>query len=294
MRVAIAFNRLANAIQPTSVGVTKGRLHASTIKARLTNSFAVAKSMFIGSTSRDTAIRSTSDVDLLVVFKRDEARWGGNWVSSDTLVSRVRNDLNARFRATTVRRDGQAVVIHFGQGSEAVDVVPAIFHEFRGSANSPVYLIPRGDGEWMETAPEAHQRYLIAKNDQSSSKLRRTVKLLKHWRASRTNGIPLNSIHIELLLASENICVGAKSYATCLTDSFELLRRRECRGLRDPVGVAGVLYAVQTQAQYGQLLSAVEYAADHANRAMHAEARRNWSEAFRQWDIVFNGSFPAA
>lgn len=292
MRVAISFAKLANAIQPTNTSIEKGRLHASTIRARLSKSFAVSKTTFIGSTSRDTAIKSTSDVDLLVVFKRDEARRGGNLVSSDTLVNRVRNDLNARFHATTVRRDGQAVVVQFGQGSEPVDVVPAIFQEFRGSALAPVYLIPRGDGEWMETAPEAHQRYLVAKNNQSANKLRRTIKLLKQWRASRTNGIPLSSIHLELLLASENVCIGAKSYSRCIAEALDVLRRRECRGLRDPVGVAGVLYAVQTQAQYEQLRSAVEYAADHADRAVYAESKKNWNEALRQWNIVFNGTFP--
>lgn len=293
MRVAIAFNKLVNAVQPTSISIEKGRLHASTIKARLSSSFTVSKSIFIGSTSRDTAIRSTSDVDLLVVLKRDEARWGGNLVNSNTIVNRVRNDLSARFRATTVRRDGQAIVIQFGQGSEPVDVVPAIFHEFRGSARAPVYLIPRGDGAWMETAPEAHQRYLVQKNNQSSGKLRRTIKLLKHWRASRADSIPLSSIHLELLLASESVCVGAKSYSTCIAEAFDSLRRRECRGLRDPVGVAGVLYAVNTQAQHDRLRSAIEYAADHANRAVHAEVRKDWSEALRQWNIVFNGAFPA-
>jgi len=293
VRVAIAFNKLTKQIQPTSVGHTKGKLHASTIRARLASSFAVSKSMFIGSTSRDTAIRSTSDVDLMVVFKREEARWGGSLVSSDTLVGRVRNDLNARFQTTTVRRDGQAVVVQFGQGSEPVDVVPAIFHEFRGSAKAPVYLIPRGDGGWMETAPEAHQRYLVEKNKQSVGKLQKTIKLLKHWRASRSTNIPISSIHLELLLASENICVGAKSYANCLAEAFMLLQSRECRGLRDPVGVAGVLYAVQTQAQYDQLLSAVDYAADHAERAMYAQSRNDWKEALRQWNIVFNGDFPA-
>lgn len=292
MRVANSFAKLANEIQPTITSIEKGRLHASTIRARLSNSFAVSKSIFIGSTSRDTAIRSTSDVDLMVVFKRDEARWGANLVSSETLVNRVRNDLNARFHATTVRRDGQAVVIQFGNGSEPVDVVPAIFHEFRGSARAPVYLIPRGDGEWMEAAPEAHQRYLNAKNNQSCNKLRRTIKLLKQWRASRANGIPLSSIHLELLLASENVCIGAKSYSKCVADTFDLLRRRECRGLHDPVGVAGVLYAVRTQAQYDQLRSSVEYAADHADRAVYAESCKDWKEALRQWDIVFNGTFP--
>ncbi|MFZ2542073.1 MAG: hypothetical protein WAW75_09935 [Gallionella sp.] len=292
MRVAIVFNKLLNSLQPTIVGVNKGKLHAAAIRSRLSSSFAMNKSLFIGSTPRKTAVRGTSDVDLLAVFKRDEARWGDQLVRSDTLVQRVRDDLNARFKSTTVRRDGQAVVVQFGQGSEPVDVVPAIFHEFRGNTGSPVYLIPKGDGEWMESAPEAHNRYLIAKDISATGKLRKTVQLLKHWRSCRATSIPLASIHLELLLAADNVCVGAKSYSGCLSDAFALLRYRECRGLRDPVGVAGVLYAVQTEAQHEQLLAAVEYAAAHADRAVYAESRKDWNEAFRQWDMVFNGTFP--
>lgn len=290
MRVAIAFNKLSTAIQPTPSGISKGKLHASSIKARLSNSFEVSKTRFIGSTARDTAIKGTSDVDLLAVFKRGEARWGNQLVSSDTFIQKIRDDLNARFRATTVRRDGQAVVVQFGQGSEPVDVVPAIFHEFRGGLGSPVYLIPDGKGNWMESAPEIHNAFLKKSNEGSAGKLRKTAQLMKHWRAAR-QGIRLSSIYLELLLASQKTCVGAKSYAHCLRDAFHLLRQRECRGLHDPLGVAGTLHAVQTQAQADQLVAAVNYAADHAQRAVEAESRGDWKEALRQWNIVFNGAF---
>jgi len=291
VHVAIAFNKLSTAIQPTQFGINKGKIHASSIKTRLSNSFDVSKTLFIGSTARDTAIRGTSDVDLLTVFKRGEARWGDQLVNSGTFIKNIRDDLDARFKATTVRRDGQAIIVQFGQGSEPVDVVPAIFHEFRGGLRSPVYLIPDGNGNWMESAPEVHNTYLKKLNESSAGKLRKTTQLLKHWRASR-QGIRLSSIHIELLLASQKICVGAKSYAHCLRDAFHLLRQRECRGLHDPLGVAGTLYAVQTQAQADQLVAAVNYAADHAQRAVEAESRRDWKEALRQWNIVFNGEFP--
>mgnify|MGYP000745878555 CR=1 FL=1 len=291
MHVAIAFNKLSTAIQPTEYGIIKGKVHASSIKKRLINSFDVRKTLFIGSTARDTAIRGTSDVDLLVVLKRDEARRGDQFISSDTFIQKIRNDLNARFNATTVRRDGQAIVVHFGQGSEPVDVVPAIFHEFRGGLGKPVYLIPNGNGDWMESAPEVHNAYLKKSNESSAGKLRKTTQLLKHWRASR-QGLRLSSIHLELLLASQKICVGAKSYSNCVRDAFHLLRQRECRGLHDPLGVAGTLYAAQTQVQYDQLVAAVDYAADHAQRATEAESRRDWTEARRQWSIVFNGAFP--
>jgi predicted nucleotidyltransferase len=292
MRIALAFHKLANAVQPTPAGVNKAKLRLGSIKSRLSNSFFVSKALLMGSTARDTAIHGASDVDFLVVFRRDEARWGDRLVRSNTFIQRIRDDLDARFPATTVRRDGQSIVVQFGQGAEPVDVVPAIFHEFRGATRSPVYLIPNGLGDWMETAPEAHNSYLRKVNEATSGKLRRAIQMLKHWRNSRTPSIPLASIHLELLLAASQICVGPKSYSRCLRDTFHLLRQRECRGLRDPLGVAGVLYAVQTEAQHGQLVSAVDYAADHSQRAIDAEGRKDWSEAMRQWGIVFNGAFP--
>lgn len=291
MRVAIAFNKLSTAIQPTQSGINKGKLHASSIKTRLSNSFEVSKTLFMGSTARDTAIRGTSDVDFMAVLKRSEARRGDQLVNSGTFIKNIRDDLDARFKATTVRRDGQAIVVQFGQGSEPVDVVPGIFHEFRGGLRCPVYLIPDGSGGWMETAPEVHNTYLKKANETSVGKLRKTTQLLKHWRSCRP-AIRLSSIHMELLLASQQICVGAKSYAHCLRDAFHLLRNRECRGLHDPLGVAGTLYAVQTQAQAEQLVAAVNYAADHSQWAVEAESRGDWKEALRQWNIVFNGAFP--
>lgn len=294
MRVAIAFNKLSNAIQPTPAGINKARLHIGSIKTRLANSFAVSRSLIIGSIARDTAVRGASDVDLLAVIRRDEIRRGDTLITSDTFIKKIRDDLNDRFPSTTVRRDGQAVVVHFGNGTEPVDVVPSIFHQFRGNSKSPVYLIPDGLGGWMETAPEAHSSYLRSMNEATTGKLRKTIQLIKHWRNCRNPSLPLMSLHLELLLASSKICVGAKSYSHCLRDAFSLLKQRECRGLHDPLGISGVIYAVQTAAQHEKLVAAVDYALEHSQRAVEAESNRRWEEALHQWGIVFNGAFPHA
>lgn len=289
--VAEHFAALTDALQPTPTGIFGARAHISSIEARLRSRFELRKTLLIGSTSRDTSIRSYSDVDLLALLSRDEARHGDRLVNSNTFLGRVRDDLNDRYHATKVRRDNQAVVLHFAQGGNPVDVVPAIFHEFRNK--SPVYWIPDGNGGWLETAPEAHGTYLKKANFASGHKLRKTVQLLKHWKNCRENSVTLSSIHLELLLASHNVCVGIKSYATCLYEAFSLLQQRECRGLQDPVGVAGVLYACQTDSQWGKLMSAVNYAQAHAASAINAEAKGNHAEACRQWGIVFNGIFPS-
>lgn len=290
MNVPEHFAALTDALQPTAAGIAGAYGHIASIEARLKSRFALRKSLLIGSTSRDTSIRNYSDVDLLVLLSRDEARHGDRLVNSKTFLGRVRDDLDDRFRTTKVRRDNQAVVLHFAQGGNPVDVVPAIFHEFRNK--SPVYWIPDGNGDWLETAPEAHGAYLKRANIASGGKLRKTIQLLKHWKTCRENSVTLSSIHLELLLASHNVCVGMKGYAACLYEAFSLLKKRECRGLNDPVAVAGVLYACQTIPQWEKLVSSVNYAQDHAARAVNAEAKGDMSEACRQWGIVFNGQFP--
>ena len=293
MRIPFAFARLLQQLEPTAGGVTKGKLHAHSIKRRLVSSFELKNSFFIGSSMRETAIRGYSDVDLFTVFPRQVLKWGSGWVSSDTFVRNIRNDLNERFPATDVRRDAQAIVVHFGGGSDPVDVVPAVFHAFKTEHRVPVFLIPDGSGGWLETAPAAHNNFIKASNAKSGGKLRKTIQLIKHWRNSRSPAIPLSSIYLELLLASSGICIGPKGYAACVFEAFDLLRSRECRGLRDPIGLAGVLQSVKTEAQATRLIDAVEHAWTHAAKALLAERGKDWNEAFRQWNLVFNGEFPS-
>jgi hypothetical protein len=290
MRVAMAFSRLIARIQPGQLGVSKARLHTGAIRTRLNTSFGPTQVVYMGSTARKTAIKGHSDVDLLAVLPRKVARWGGDLVKSDTFLKNVRDDLNARFARTEVGRDGQAVVIHFGGGSEPVDVVPSIFHEFKTEKKVPVYLIPDGSGGWLETAPAAHNNFIGAEDERSGGKLNRTIQLLKHWRYSRQAPVALTSIHLELLLAASEICVGPKSYARCLYDAFDVLDSRGARGLQDPVKVAGVLKAAPTEAQRKSLEGAFRYAKEHAGAAIIAQKEGDWREALRQWDIVFNGN----
>jgi hypothetical protein len=63
---------------------------------------------------------------------------------------------------------------------------------------------------------------------------------------------------------------------------------RECRGLRDPLGISGNIYAVKTDAQWEDVNTSVNKALRHAGTALVAENDRDFEEANRQWGIVFN------
>lgn len=290
LRIGQRFQTLLSGIEPLPTEVSAAHKHADSVKARLAKSFALKKFVVIGSHARGTAIRAYSDVDYFAVIGRDDVRWGDGYVRSSTILDRVREDLGSRFWRTDVARDGQAIVIHFGNGDGAVDVVPAFFWEM--GAKWPVYQMPNGEGGWMPTSPEAHGSYLHRANLRGGGKVRRTVQLLKYWRECRNPRMPLSSIHLELLLASEQVCTGAQTYAECLASAWQVLADRACRGLRDPMRIAGMIPSAKTPAQQEHVLRSVLFARDHAFSAIDAEDRGDYQEALRQWTIIYNGSFP--
>lgn len=275
-------------IQPVSSEQSKAMVHKLATRKRLEKSFDVSKFIPTGSHVRKTAIRWHSDVDIMVLLRKNEAKWGGNIVKSSTVLRKIRDDLSDRYTTTDVRTDQQAVVVHFGKGQHSLDVVPAIFNRF--DKGGPVYWIPDGEGGWLETSPERHNKYFYDASERGRM-LNKLVQLVKWWKFCRINPIPLNSFHVDMLLASSGICVGIKSYTQCLYEAFALLARRECRGFTDPVGISGVLYAANTTAQWEILKSAVNYALAHSRQAIIAENAGDFEEANRQWGIVFNDQY---
>jgi len=289
MNVAASFQIFLGRIQPTDAEVTSARQHAAVIRTRLGTSFNLKKFIIAGSYSRGTSVHGSSDIDLFAVLSREEARWGGSYVSSTTMLDNVRHDLESRFPYTTVFRDVHAIVAQFG--TTRVDVVPAIFWGMN-EKKWPLYQMPDGAGAWMQTSPPTHNAYIRHADLRSGGKLRRTAQLLKSWRECRTPRVPLSSFHIEMLLASGRICEGIKSYAACVTETLQLLAARECQALRDPLGIAGNIGATRSYLQRETALRSIAYSRDHAKDALRAESLADIREAKRQWDIVFNGQFP--
>lgn len=291
MNISESFKLLLSRIEPLSSELDLAQSHANSIEARLASEFTVRKFLIVGSHSRNTAIRSHSDVDYFAVIARRDARWGEDSKNSNTVLKNVRQVLDAGFDQTEVAKDGQAIVVGFGRGERSVDVVPAVFQGMSPNGR-PVYGMPDGTGGWMPTSPEGHNKYIGEANTRSGGKLRGTAQLLKFWRECRSPRIPIMSFHLELLMAGEDVCKVGMGYGECVLAALRLLARRECRGYPDPLGISGSVRAAGTDAKRLSALGAVQYARDHAASAVEANAQGDLAEARRQWDIVFNTSFP--
>ena len=281
--------RLIRSIQPTEAEAARSSGHMGTIRRRLNQSFDIARILPIGSFSRSTAITRYSDRDLLVMLKRNEAKWGDNFVSSSTILRRVRDDLDSRFSTTTVRSDRQAAVVHFAGGRHRFDIVPAVFSHF--DKKRPIYGIPDGEGGWLATSPSSHNQWLKRAQNRSGGKLTKTAQMLKYWANMRIATTALSSFYLELWLALSGLCVGARSYTEILTDVFSQLDQTGCPPVQDPIGISGRVHPTHTDTQHLNARDAIRTCAFHAERALVAERRMSNREANRQWNIVFNGGF---
>ena len=291
MTVATHFGELLKRIEPTARDRLIYHTHEKTVRQRLETVFRTNRVVRVGSYSRGTSIRHTSDIDLMLVLKREEVRWGGQLKSSTTVLNSVRTQLSDRYFQTDVRRDRQAVVVRFRNNQYPVDIVPAAYDRHGGDTTHPIFIIPDGNGGWLETSPLAHNKFIKDADAASSRKLTRTAKLIKYWRYCREPRIPLNSFHVELLLADDNICVGAKSYAMCFNNALWALANRECQPLEDPVGISGLIEAANTEPMRGKAQAAVLSSAQRTYNAVMAEQAGDVTEALRLWEIVFNHRF---
>jgi predicted nucleotidyltransferase len=285
--VSAKFSSLINRVQPTASELSALEAARRHLTSFLKLKFQTSKFLLMGSHSRDTAI-SGSDLDMLQVLRKSELTYGGDIVSSYTALRNLRTSL-ADYAQTEVRRDQQALVIRYKSGKQ-LDLVPG-YYIGPGQSNYPVYAIPDGSGGWLRTSPESHNLYLKLCDERSGGKLKRVVQIIKYWRCCRVNEVPLNSFHLETVLASSGIAEGAKAYSECIKDAFAELHSREGRAIRDPIGISGLIGASSTQAQRDAVTTALSHSANHARNARIAELFSDGTEAIRQWQLVFNGSF---
>nr|BDT31636.1 nucleotidyltransferase [Myxococcus sp. MH1] len=289
-----AFAELLTRLEPNTGEVNALRSHKRSIEQALGDAFSGFQRLEVmGSHTRDSAIRYFSDVDYLAVLGRQDVTYGGSVVRSATTLCRVRDVLQARFPQTEVRVDGPAVVVKFQGGEGAVDVVPGFYVGPAPRSGHPVFAIPDGAGRWLNTSPQAHGKYLKDADEEAGGMLSSTIRLLKAWKYARFPSIPGLSFQIEMRLASEGTCIGMASYALCLRDAFQLLRSDEGLALSDPLGISGLIPIVSTENQGKNLLNDLDYAITHVRTALMADYLGHLDEAFRQWNIVFNGEFPA-
>lgn len=146
----------------------------------------------IGSAGRDTIIRPVDDIDVLAVFANAGGRFDRSARDSRRVLYRVTEALGD-CHVEVVGARGQ-VVRMFYQRPPQVDIA-AVFRRGKGG-----YLLPRGDGRWLTTDPDRHERWLNERNAAAGHQLKPMIRLLMRW--NREHSARLKSFHLEVLAAN--------------------------------------------------------------------------------------------
>jgi hypothetical protein len=150
--------------------------------------------LLIGSWGKTTRVRPPRDVDLLFippidVYHQFNQRAGNR---QSQLLQHVAAALRASYPQTTIRGDGQVVVIGFN--TYGIEVAPA----FRANGGGFLICDTNDGGRWKHVDPEGEIAALDAADRQFNGNVRKLTRILKQWQ--RHCDVPIKSFQLEALV----------------------------------------------------------------------------------------------
>ena len=240
----------------------------------------VQRVILIGSAARGTIIRPINDIDVMAEFTNKDNIFEQYRRNSGSFLQRVRTALNANTSIKKIGARGQAVRLFYTSGAH-VDIAPV----FRWSAGG--FILPRGDGEWMLTDPEAQGKWFSDHRNTIGADLTSVAKLVRRWNAVHSSRF--ESFHLEVMVASMFKSLGS-NHRSALKLFFELAP--SWIRVSDPAGHSGRLDNYLTQANRTVIVSRFNDALTRAKNAIAAEDAGNHTEAKRLWRIELGDEFP--
>ena len=197
MGLAGWFSDFCDNLQIRDVGTISTRYKAITRRLNTdfwTTTSDTAHSCYVGSYGRNTAIAGFSDLDMLIqlpysVYEQYN-RYQGNGQSA--LLQAVRTSIAKTYSTTSVRGDGQVLLVPFNDGI-TFEVVPAFINE-DGSFTFPN---ANDGGSWGTTDPKPEMEAIRTRNDACNGNLVRLCRMMRAWKAKWD--VPIGGLLIDTL-----------------------------------------------------------------------------------------------
>jgi len=243
----------------------------------------LSNSMLVGSWGKSTEVRPPRDIDVLfwlprAVYDKSQAiSWPRNRQSE--LLQEVKRVLALEYPKTSMRGDGQVVMVGFG--SYAIEVVPA----FALSSGACLICDTNSGGSYKTIRPNAEQDAVRASSERTKGNTRSLIRMLKAWQGSCS--VPIKSFWFELLAveflnAWPHASESATYYDCMVRDFLAHLIRRE----GGAVSVPGTTEAINLGRDW-KSKAETAYA-----RALKACAATSEFEAGTEWQKIFGNQMP--
>ncbi len=287
LTTAQAFAAYLDKISPTDIQRQEITSKRDTTEGYLVAAFPQFSSLplkrviLIGSAARGTIVRPINDIDVMAEFTNKDNIFEQYRRSSGDFLQRIRTGLDANTSIKKIGARGQAVRLFYTTGAH-VDIVPT----FKWSGGG--YALPKGDGGWMTTDPEAQAKWFSERRTSIGSDLTNLCNLIRRWNAVHSHRF--ESFHLEVMVASMFKSLGSnhrgniKSFCEWAPSWI---------GVSDPAGHSGRLDDYFTQEARNAIASRFAEALERSKKAIAAEERGDHIEAKRLWRIELGDEFPA-
>lgn len=181
----------------------------------------------VGSVERGTAIKGSSDLDILFNLPQETYRRFDGYVSNgqSALLQEVKEVLQERYPRTEISGDGQVVVIEFDKYT--VELVPG-FQQFDDSFRYPD---THDGGSWKKTDPLPEQDECKACNDRSGGIYYDFCHILRAWKNSvgfKMGGLLIDTLVYNYFSEHDDYSdKGYDDYYDILVDVFDNLQSED-------------------------------------------------------------------
>lgn len=197
MGIADWFNDFCTTIQVKDGGTISTRY--KNITKRLNTDFwsttsDTSHSLYVGSYGRNTATQGFSDVDIIFQLPYSEYEKFNNYSSNgqSALLQAVKLSIEKTYSTTSIRADGQVIVVPFNDGI-SFEVVPA----FTNTNDSFTYPCANNGGSWKVTNPKPEIQAIRDRNIICKGNLVLLCRMMRAWRQKWE--VPIGGLLIDTL-----------------------------------------------------------------------------------------------
>lgn len=197
MGLAEWFSTFGTNIQIQDGGTISTRYKA--ITQRLNTDFwttisETAHSLYVGSYGRNTAIQGFSDLDMIFqlpysVYVKYNGHAGNG---QSALLQAVKTSIEKTYSKTSIRADGQVILVPFTDGI-TFEVVPAFIND----DNSYTYPDANAGGTWRTTNPRPEINAIRTRNTDCNGNLIPLCRMMRSWKNKRD--VPIGGLLVDTL-----------------------------------------------------------------------------------------------
>ncbi len=248
-----------------------------------------AHSLYVGSYGRGTAIHGFSDLDMIFRLPYEEYERYNNYSGNgqSALLQAVKSSIEKTYSTTSIRGDGQVILVPFNDGI-TFEVVPA----FINKDDSFTFPDANNGGSWKTTNPKPEIAAIKSRNNVCNGNLIPLCKMMRAWK--KKWDVPIGGLLIDTLAYQfiENWEYKDKSYLYydyMSRDFFKWMADQDSEQTYWKAPGSGQyvygkgLFQYKAKRCYNISLEAIQHET--------ADPKREWS-AKQKWREIYGTSFP--